>query len=308
MVETRDSSSSDVGAISPERTPYNDLVALRVEDAERRFSWSAACDIPYEASSAAVDDHELRAFCARLLGWSPERVGVVDDAMKTLFTAFVRKIPVALSGESDLVPIAYSLHRRLLGAAHPFVVCDPQRHRGEGSVRSPPNRRTGLQALQAAANGSVCLRSNRLPTDFELFMESLQQSRHAVIVFVCLRRDDLLRDLLCRPLAIPSLAQRTSEFDRLLDEALDDASEMLGGKRVRPSPRIRRSIFKGVTSFTELEKTALRLVALASTPNVSQAALQLKMAPVSLSRWLGRRRWAAAISNDAKAYMIGDDG
>jgi len=44
------------------------------------------------------------------------------------------------------------------------------------------------------------------------------------------------------------------------------------------------------TSLPEIEKAALRLVALRVAPNLSNAATRLGMAPVSLSRWIGRRQ------------------
>jgi hypothetical protein len=43
------------------------------------------------------------------------------------------------------------------------------------------------------------------------------------------------------------------------------------------------------TSLPEIEKATLRLVALRASRTLSQAAERLGMAPVSLSRWIGRR-------------------
>jgi hypothetical protein len=43
------------------------------------------------------------------------------------------------------------------------------------------------------------------------------------------------------------------------------------------------------SSLPEIEKATLRLVALRHSRNLSQAAARLGMAPVSLSRWIGRR-------------------
>ena len=44
-----------------------------------------------------------------------------------------------------------------------------------------------------------------------------------------------------------------------------------------------------VKPLAEIEKATLRLVAIRSSRNVSAAAARLGMAPVSLSRWIGRR-------------------
>jgi hypothetical protein len=43
-------------------------------------------------------------------------------------------------------------------------------------------------------------------------------------------------------------------------------------------------------SLSEIEKASLRLVALRSSVNMSNAAGRLGMAPVSLARWAARRR------------------
>jgi hypothetical protein len=40
----------------------------------------------------------------------------------------------------------------------------------------------------------------------------------------------------------------------------------------------------------EIEKATLRLVAIRASHNMSNAAARLGMAPVSLSRWIGRRK------------------
>jgi hypothetical protein len=43
-------------------------------------------------------------------------------------------------------------------------------------------------------------------------------------------------------------------------------------------------------SLPDIEKATLRLVAIRESRNLSGAAARLGMAPVSLSRWVGRRR------------------
>jgi hypothetical protein len=254
-----------------------------------------------------VRECDLREFYRRIFGWAEERAGLVEDAVHALLDAVTRGTPIALRGESDLVPVAHALHRRLFGSDRPFVVCDPRRREGDGSVRSPPNRRTGMLALEAAMGGSVCLRSRRLPTDFDELAASLQGSVPATTLFVCLDDDDRIRDLLCRPLEIPSLVQRASDLDRLLDAYLEEAAQALLVRSVQLSQRLRRSLFRHVISLTELEKAALRLVALKSTPNMTQAALRLEMAPVSLSRWLDRRPWVAAYLDNAEERDDGAD-
>jgi hypothetical protein len=251
-------------------------------------------------------ERELRAFCWRLAGRGDQLAGFVDDVIHTLLIAAARGAPIALRGESDLVPIAHALHCRLFGSDRPFVVCDPRRHEGNGSVRSPPNRRTGLLALDAAVGGSVCIRANRLPPDFDALAASFRECGSIAMIFVCLQDSDRVRDLLCPPIEVPSLAERAPYLHRLLDECLEEAAEALGVRGVRLTEAMRESILLDVESLADLEKTALRVVALASSRNMSRAAERLQMAPVSLSRWVSRRRWFAAWSSCVERYDDAD--
>jgi hypothetical protein len=215
----------------------------------------------------------------------------VDDVMHALLAAVAACAPIALRGKSDLVPVAHALHRRLLGPERPFVVCDPRRRDGDGSVRSAPNRGRGMDALLAAMGGSVCLRARRLPADFDEMADSLRGSGPTAQVFVCLSDLDRIRvrDLLSPPIEIPSLGGRAGDLDRLVGEFLADATRALGVAGMRFSGRASDSVLRGVTSLAELERGVLRLVAIKSTPNLSQAAARLGVALVSLSRWVDRR-------------------
>lgn len=67
------------------------------------------------------------------------------------------------------------------------------------------------------------------------------------------------------------------------------------------------SVLRGVTSLAELERGVLRLVAIRSAPNLSQAARQLGVALVSLSRWVDRRD-RAAVFRDVARLEHDDDG
>jgi hypothetical protein len=159
-------------------------------------------------------------------------------------------------------------------------------------------------AVEAAMDGSICLRSRRLPADFDRLCESVRDAAPFPTVFVCLHGDDRVRDLLCRPLEIPPLAARASESHRLLQESLDEAATTLGTGRLRLPRQARQGILEGVVSFADLEKTALRVVALASARNTSQAAVRLGMALVSLTRWLHRRPWLTAVLGELKADRL----
>jgi hypothetical protein len=285
---------------------HNDAIVAREKGALRPSEVPLTC-LTEGTEGIAARDRELRVFCRRLLGSSEARSVQVEDAVDGVLIAVARGMPIALRGTSDLVPVAYALHRRILGVDRPFVVCDPRRHEGEGSVRAPPNRGTVARALEAAMDGSICLRSSRLPADFDRLCESVRDAAPFPTVFVCLHGDDRVRDLISRPLEIPPLAARAAESHRLLQEALDEAAAALGTGRLRIPRQARQGVLERVASFAELEKTALRIVALASAPNPSQAAVRLGMALVSLTRWLDRRPWLVAVLRDLEAYRFHAD-
>lgn len=289
MAESRDPVAPESPVSPPGIVVDTDITALRERGKRQRTP------VLGEHLCTAALARELRGFCRRLLGSSGARTGLIDEAVDGLLAAFARGLPIPLRGTSDLVPVAHALHDRLVGEDRPFVVCDPRRRESEGTVRVPANRRTAMLALEAATGGSICLRARRLPRDFDRLCRSLRESPRAAIVFVCLQGDDRVRDLLCRPLEIPPLAERTAEPEILFQESLDEAAATLGTPRLRISPAARQGILERVTSFAELEKAALRIVALATAKNLSQAAEWLRMAPVSLSRWRTRRPWLTAI-------------
>jgi hypothetical protein len=234
VAETRDLSSPAMRAGSSGIPLHDNVISAREKGSIRPAEVLPTC-LTEGAAGIAVRDGELRVFCRRLLGPSEARSVEVDDAIDGVISAVARGLPIALRGTSDLVPVAYALHRRIVGADRPFVVCDPRRREVEGSVRAPPNRRTIALALESAMDGSICLRSRRLPADFDRLRESGRNAAPFPTVFICLHRDDRVRDLLCRPLEIPPLAARASESHRLLQEAMDEAATALGTARV-PDP------------------------------------------------------------------------
>jgi hypothetical protein len=176
-------------------------------------------------------------------------------------------------------------------------------------VRSAPNRRCGIDALVAAIGGSVCLRARRLPADFDEMADALRGPGPTAQVFVCLSGDDRMRvrDLLSPPVEIPTLAGRAGDLDRLIGESLADATRALGVGRMRFSGHASDSVLRGGTSLAELERGVLRLVAIRSAPNLSQAAWRLGVALVSLSRWVDRRD-RAAVFRDVARIEHDDDG
>ena len=237
---------------------------------------------------------ELRGLLARLLGWSDERA--VELAIRSLELAAEHRAALVLCGAGDMVPIAHGLHRRALGADRPFVVCDPRRGNTPASVRSPANHTSGVAARAAATGGSLCMRARRLPRDFPALAAQLQATDD-VLFIVCTEPHDTI-PLLVRPapIHVPPLAGRAAELDRVIAEYAADAIAELGARPDSFTERAHVWVREHAATLAELEKATLRLVAIRTSRNMSDAAARLGMAPVSLMRWSDRRgpRWVLA--------------
>jgi hypothetical protein len=232
----------------------------------------------------------LRGFLARLLGWRGDRTEVVDRALRSIRMSATRRTALVLCGDGDLVPTARSIHRHALGGDRPFIVCDPRRRRSKATVRSAENYETGMEALEAAHGGSLCVRNRRLPRDFEQVVAALRDPGARVQLVVCAGHTDDCRSYLASPITVSSLAGREAELDRIIDEYAEDAVAELGAPRVGFLPADHAWVREHASStLPEIEKATLRLVALRHSRNLSHAAARLGMAPVSLSRWIGRR-------------------
>jgi hypothetical protein len=232
----------------------------------------------------------FQRFLARLLGCGPERAEAIDQALRSIRLAAAHRTALVLSGDGDLVPLAGSLHRHARGATRPFIVCDPRRRRGPATVRSAQNYESGMEALAAAAGGSLCVRSRRLPRDFGSVLGAMRSPDCHVQLIVCAdRRRDGTR-YSDAPIVIPPLSSREAELDSIIDEYAKESMTELRTLRYE-FPEVDRLWVRSHagTSLAEVEKATLRLVALRVSRNLSAAAALLQMAPVSLSRWIGRR-------------------
>jgi hypothetical protein len=281
---------------------HHEIIGLRTEltDVFRPLPKAASVSEQIEHTDEGEGEGEgdrerqLRNFCCRIYGWSDDQARIVDDVMSSLLTAVARCAVIALRGEGDLVPIAYALHRQLLGPQQRFVVCDPRRGERESSARLLPNRKTGALALGAAAGGSVCIRSSHLPSDYELLAPS-RRIANGTQLFVCLHSDDQIIDMMCPPIRIASLAHRVSDLGRLVSEYLADATRALDVGRMRIPARLHNAIMLQTSTLADLEKVVTRIAALKSASSISRAAERLGMAPVSLTRWARRRGILAAL-------------
>jgi hypothetical protein len=248
----------------------------------------------------ANDETTLRSFCARILGWTTDREVVVEHAVRSIELAIDQSAALVVLGEFDLVPIAQALHRRMFGAERPFVVCDRRRENTSASVRSAMNQGSGVAALEAARGGSLCVRFQRLPTDFPSVVAQVRSTEDARLILVGDGRYDTHPFLvLPAPIRIPSLRVRTKELVRIVDEYAGDAiaelsAAEIGGRKASFTEADRQWVIEHCPlTLPEIEKATLRLVALRMSRSLPHAAERLGMAPVSLARWIGAPEAAA---------------
>jgi len=233
----------------------------------------------------------LHRFLRRILGWGADRTDAVDHALRSIRMAVTRRTALVLSGKSDLVPVAYALHCHTLGVERPFAASDPRRANTPESVRSAANHVSGLAGFEAAIGGTLCVRSFRLPRDFADVLVRLREPNARVQLIVCTQARGKGDAFVAAPIEVPPLAGRTAELPRIVDEYARDAAAELSVPAGSFTRADREWVLEhGVSSLAEIEKATLRLIALRISKSLPRAAERLGMAPVSLSRWIGRRK------------------
>lgn len=232
---------------------------------------------------------ELRGYLGRLLGWT--NTSAIDHALRSIDLAREHRAQLVVCGGGDLVPLAYGLHRRAFGGDAPFIVCDPRRGNTPATVRAPANLANAAAAFDAAAGGSLCIRRRRPPRDFPSLVTQLRSSND--VQYILLEEDSLRWLVRPGPIEVPSVAERMSELPRIVDEyVLDAIVELAPPQTLTLDERDRNWLIETArtSSLAEIEKAAVRLVALRSSRNLAHAAMRLGMAGVSLARWVARRR------------------
>ena len=91
------------------------------------------------------------------------------------------------------------------------------------------------------------------------------------------------------PIAIPPLTTRAAELQRIVDEYATESMAALGVREpLPPNDRAWIASYSAAT-LPEIEKAALRLVAIRKAGNVAGAAELLGMSHSSLLRWFARK-------------------
>jgi FHA domain len=238
----------------------------------------------------------LRAFLARLLGWSRERGQSVELALRAVRMAAARRIALVLCGSDDLVAIASTLHRIAFGEERPFIRCLPPHRRGRPAGRPTRRHKLGLPALAAAAGGSLCICSKRLPSDFAELAAALCSPAAGAQLIVCGGMPSDAGGLVASAqVVIPPLAARHPELGRIIDEYGADAAARLSSRGTTATAEFTATDREWVrahaaASLGEIERGTQRIVALRLGGSIARAAARLNMSHVALAEWFRRRR------------------
>lgn len=231
----------------------------------------------------------FREVLFRLIGWSDDRLEDVDLALRAIRIAATCRESLHICGDGDLVSIAQLLHRYTLGESRPFIVCDPRRKRADSSARSATNYTSGMEALSAAAGGTLCIWQNRRPDDFDQVIEARRRNpAMRVQLVVCTHTLQPTAPLIASPIVFPPLSERSSELDRIVDAFAADAGATPGATLTLVE---REWIYQHeATSLSRILKATRRLIAIRKNDGVmTHAAADLGMAHGTLSEWFARR-------------------
>ena len=231
----------------------------------------------------------LRQFIARILGWTPERIGAVDHALRAIRSARLRRAPLVIRGEGDLVAIALDLHRRMVDEDRPFVLCGPRRPSVDSNLRGIAATEHGLTALAAARGGTLCIRGQRRPLDFVRVALALHAPSCRTQLIICDESHGDPEFALALPISIPSLLARHEEVPRIVEEYCTDAALALGLRNPEAVMGIRQWVTHHATAnIPEIEQAAYRLTALRVATSVEGAAQRLGVAADVLRSWMSR--------------------
>lgn len=277
------------------------LIRALGEDAElwcdgarlKVFSLEPGAEVTVGQTTLIAEDdgwRNLRAFCARILGWDGKQTLAVDHALRSIRMSLTHRAPLVLRGDEDMVPIAWALHKRVLGVDRPFIVCDPRRRDSDATVRSAESRSTVAAALKAAIGGSLVVRTRRLPQGFSALLAKVAEPSANMQLIVCQDRSEMISPW-ASPIAVPPLTTRRQDLPRIITEYAQDAILELGV----PAYSFQREHYSWITEYAagsldEIEKATLRRLAVATTKSMERAGEVLGMSAASLVRWLGRRR------------------
>lgn len=238
----------------------------------------------------------LRGALARMLGWSTASAEAIDLALRAIRLAAQRRLTLVLCG-ADLVPLAEELHRLTLGAARPFVFCNPRRRTSETTWNPTKCVASGRAALEEAARGTICLSAKRLPSDLRHLMRGLRQPECQALLVVCSERADEAELFNAAPIVIPSLATRKDEIERIIDEYAVDAAGPFDLGEHWLNAAERAWIRDHLRTLAEIQKATIRLAAIRQAGSMTAGAARLGISHVAMSKWLRTHKFPANLAD-----------
>jgi DNA-binding NtrC family response regulator len=140
----------------------------------------------------------------------------------------------------------------------------------------------------------------RLPWNFDQMMKLFWRPGNTAQLMLCVEgtRTTFAE---AAQIDIPSLTSRRSEWPRILNECIAEACHALHAPQNYLDDDEREWILRCSTldadpTVADIEKAALRVIAIKLTGRPAAAAKILGMAPVSLERWL-QRRWPTTLAH-----------
>lgn len=214
-----------------------------------------------------------RQLVERFLGWSPERRAAVDRAMRCIREYRSARVPLWLTGCDDLAAIARRIHDEVQ-PGQPFDVVELHGRKGKLAT-----------AMSETRAGAICTWARRMPADVHKIRALVAQCKPHCNVIVCARTADQVISV-----EVPSLATRTLEIERIIDEYAADAIAKLDARSASFAAVDRDWLVANPPeTLAEIEETTLRLIAVREFGGVTHAAPKLGLSHSALSRWMSRR-------------------
>lgn len=232
----------------------------------------------------------LRTFLGRVLGWADEHLEEIDLALRAVRVTAARRAPLAVSGEDDLVSVAFDIHQLAFGAARPFILCDPTRSAKERMRRGVRMIAAPAEAVVAATGGTLCVWAipKRLPPNFDALRKSLVKPGATAQLVICAREERFLRGVGVEPIVVSPLRARDGEIEQIIRSyAADAAGSLQTGFRLI-SKDLQWVLEHGQT-LGEIQRCCERLLALKHFGRYTRAAKWLEISSQSLTEWMEAR-------------------
>lgn len=234
---------------------------------------------------------QLRGYLARILGWSVAS-WELNLAIRAIRAAGNRRAPLVIAGVNDPTSVARQIHCRTTSPDAPFVVCDSKLRRTDTSLGIQSFHSDVRTAVEMAEGGTVCVRAQNLPSDFNWLVKTSKERRGPVQLYICVNTAPETQSESAPPITIPDLAQRPPhEIERVV---LEYAADAIAALRAGPGSFTKQNhewaAVHAASSLAEVEIMARRIVAYNdSKQNMKRAADRAGLSRPGLGKWLERQ-------------------